>query len=306
MPKRKRGEKDGSESDDVLEVCPPKISRTALESLTTRLDGRVNNPTWLELLRQQESQTTISTVIASTEPTPAAPPAAHRQDEPLTPIDQTVLTFLRGLTANLSREWFQAHKSQYDIAHKKFLLFARSFLQIMNRVDSDIIVMQPPAGIVSRIYRDLRFSKDQTPYRTEMSVFTTKRVVGKKTEMPGYYLCVKGDGTSFFGGGAWQPPSSHASRIRNYIQEHAVQLRQILANTGFVESFGKLSGSELVTAPRGIPKTHPDLDLLKKTDWIATRKITDAELLAPDFFDQMESWARALRPLIEFLWLALA
>eukprot|EP00004_Rigifila_ramosa_P019812 TRINITY_DN5084_c0_g1_i1.p2 TRINITY_DN5084_c0_g1~~TRINITY_DN5084_c0_g1_i1.p2 ORF type:complete len:317 (+),score=64.62 TRINITY_DN5084_c0_g1_i1:94-951(+) len=285
MPKRKIEDDDGCE-------CEPSPLKQKSEPRT-----------WLQMLQAQE---TGALAVATTEPPAQLAAVAAPGSAPIDAVDESVLTFLTGLTANTTREWFQAHKHEFDAAQRHMLSVAPVFLRALHKIDPAIVQHQPGAGIVSRIYRDLRRTKDPTPYRTEISLFTARTVVGKNTRLPGYYFIVRARNESLFGGGLWWPTPAQLAQLRAHIQANPQQLRDLLAAPLFVETFGSLTGAELTTAPRGVAKNDPNLDLLRKTEFMALRRLSDSELTDQGLGRRVERWAEALRPFMDFLFAALA
>ena len=202
-------------------------------------------------------------------------------------FEQATLQFLNDLTANNNREWFTEHKPRFtEIQTAAKALFAE--MQVNLEKHDEIEKMK-----VYRIYRDVRFSKDKTPYNPRLAVSFSRQ--GKELR-GGYFLQIK-PGETLLGGGFWQPEKDDLYRLRKEIELDATEFRDVLNNPTFKKHFGGVfEGEELKSAPRGFDKEHPDVDLLRKKGFIAVRKFTDTQVLAPNFLEELDSSFKALRP----------
>ena len=202
-------------------------------------------------------------------------------------FEHNTLQFLKELTANNNREWFTENKPRFtEIQDHAKLLFAE--MQHNLEKHDEIEKMK-----IYRIYRDVRFSKDKTPYNPRLAVSFSR--LGKHLR-GGYFLQIK-PGETLLGGGFWQPEKEDLLRIRKEIELDATEFREILNDSTFKKCFGGIfEGDELKSAPRGFDKDHPDIDLLRKKGFIAVRKFTDKEVLSKDFLNDLDSSFRALRP----------
>src|ERR1044071_8814434 len=166
-------------------------------------------------------------------------------------IKKESIDFLKTLSKNNNREWFNKHKDKYLEAHDNMIAFADALLVEMNKHDN----IETASGKKSlfRIYKDVRFSKDKTPYNTHWSgAFkrATKKLRG------GYYFHIK-PGNSFLIGGFWGPEPDDMKRIRQDIELNYKDWKKMLANKTLVKTFGKLIGDKVSSAPRGYAKDHP-------------------------------------------------
>ena len=148
-----------------------------------------------------------------------------------------------------------------------------------------------------RIYRDTRFAKDKTPYKTGWSGGLSREGAALRG---GYYFYLS-PGGSYVGGGFYQPESADLSHIRAHIDADAKQLRKILSSKAFRDTFGELQGEQLKTAPKGYAKDHPAIDLLRYKSMYAMRKFTDKEVLSPDFPKEIDKTMRKLRPFFDYM-----
>ncbi|WP_218598803.1 DUF2461 domain-containing protein [Polaribacter sp. NJDZ03] len=202
-------------------------------------------------------------------------------------FEKSSFQFLKDLQENNNREWFTEHKPTF-VKHQKNLKELFLAMQMDLEKHDEIDKMK-----IYRIYRDVRFSKDKTPYNPRFAVSFSR--LGKQLR-GGYFLQIKPGGT-FLGGGFWQPEKDDLFRLRKEIEQDSFEFREILEHKDFVRYFeGKFGGDELKSAPRGFDKEHKDIDLLRKKGFVATRNFTDAEVLAPNFLEELDKSFKALRP----------
>ncbi len=201
------------------------------------------------------------------------------------------MQFLRDLSDNNNRPWFQANKERYDSA----LANMKTFLQAVEQAlgETDLI----ESANLFRIYRDVRFSKDKAPYKNNFGLGfsrATNRLRG------GYYVQIE-PGASFVGGGFWQPDTADLKRIRDEFAVDDQSIRQIISAPAFQQYFGTLEGDELKTAPRGYDKDSPALDLLRKKSFIVQRAFTDAEVMSEQFLTEVKRSLEAMRPFFDYM-----
>lgn len=203
-------------------------------------------------------------------------------------IEKSTFQFLENLAKNNDRDWFADHKKEYDKARKNCKDVFEAIhqkLQVHDEIEKSKMM---------RIYRDVRFSHDKTPYKTNFANSFSR--LGKELR-GGYYLQIQ-PGNSFLAGGFWEPNKDDLFRIRKEIEQDATEIRDILNDKNFQKHFGKdfYSFSELKTAPRGFDKEHPDVDLLRKKGFIAVKNFTDKEVLSGGFIDEVDTGYKAMRP----------
>ncbi len=209
----------------------------------------------------------------------------------ITHIQSSTLDFLKAIQKNNNREWFNNNKALYITAHADVKAFAGALEVLMNQHD-EIEKMK-----VYRIYRDVRFSKDKTPYKSSLSGFMSRAT---KWRRGGYYFHFE-PGNSFMGAGFWKPNSSDLARIRREIAAYPDELRGILAEKNFKKYFGKLEGDQLKTAPRGYAKDHEAIELLRYKSFLVHHKFTDTEILEPRFLDKINEAYKAIRPFFNYM-----
>ncbi|RMG85071.1 MAG: DUF2461 domain-containing protein [Bacteroidetes bacterium] len=206
-------------------------------------------------------------------------------------ITPELLQFLRELSAHNNRDWFNENKPRYQAHLADFKAFGDALLDKMSHHD------QIEALKIFRIYRDVRFSKNKAPYKTCFSG-SLKRAT--KWLRGGYYFHIEPEG-SFAAGGFWNPNPEDLRRIRTEIAADPEPLRQIIADPVFVQTFGTLQGDEVKTAPRGFSKTHPALDLIRKKQFLVTRKFSDEMVTSPDFLTVLSDTFRNMRPFFDYM-----
>lgn len=206
-------------------------------------------------------------------------------------ITQNTFSFLKALTENNNRDWFTENKERFEQQQNETKTFFNEVGEALSKVDSI------EKTKIFRIYRDVRFSKDKTPYKTNFGA-SYARI--KPMLRGGYYLHIE-DNNSFIGGGFWNPNKEDLLRIRKEIELDADELREIINTTEFKKYFGELVGEEVKTAPKGFDKNHPDIDLIKKKQFLVMRKFTNKEVLSPNFKDEVIATFQAMRPYFDYM-----
>lgn len=216
------------------------------------------------------------------------------------------LTFLRGLKRNNRRDWFEANKASYVSDVQEVM---RAFVQEMDtrlgRFAPEII--GDPKKSVFRIYRDVRFSKDKSPYKTNVGCWFFHRAAGKKVGQEaseggaGFYFHLE-PGASFIGAGIWMPPRPSLNRLRDAIVADTRNFRSILQAAPLKRRFGALSEENRLTrVPRGYDKDHPAGDLLRHVSYIVGRSISDDEVVHGKLADRLEKDFTVALPLVRWL-----
>ena len=213
----------------------------------------------------------------------------------MTAIHTSTLKFLKDLAKHNDREWFVAHKPAYITAQQNMCDFIDKLIMEMNKHDE----LDNVSGKKSlyRIYNDVRFSKDKSPYNPRFA-FSLSRAT--KLRRGGYYLSIK-PGHSFLGCGFFSPNPADLSRIRQDISSGHDQWNKILKAKGIVSNFGTLSGDTVSTAPRGYDIKHPAIELLRHKQFVLRHHYTDAEVTAPDFLKEVNKTFKAVRPFFDHM-----
>ncbi len=210
-------------------------------------------------------------------------------------VSSQVLTFLKKLNANNNRDWFNDHKEEYKAAHAEMVAFANQLIETYGQFD-ELETMSGKQSLF-RIYRDIRFSKDKTPYKAWFSGGLKRATKWKRG---GYYFQIQ-PGASMVGGGFWGPNPDDLKRIRLELATDAEPLRKIIASPDFVYTFGQLEGEKVKTAPKGYKKDHPNIDLLRYKQFLVTRRFSDEEVLAPDFLDKIIESYKNMLPFFNYM-----
>ncbi len=206
-------------------------------------------------------------------------------------ITKETLGFLKALKKNNNREWFAANKTQYQQAHtaaKTFYLDLKEALSKHDEIDKHKLF---------RIYRDVRFSADKTPYKPHFAGSYSRSGAFRRG---GYYLRIR-PGESFIAGGFWEPNKEDLFRIRKELEMDAAEFRKVIGDKKFKKVWGELMGDEVKTAPKGFDRDHPNIDLIRKKGFIFVRNFTDQEVLAPDFLKVVNDSFKAIRPYFDLM-----
>ncbi|WP_370424792.1 DUF2461 domain-containing protein [Tenacibaculum dicentrarchi] len=207
-------------------------------------------------------------------------------------VDKSIFQYLENLKQNNNRDWFTDQKP-------RFVEVQKSVKEFYGKVGENLEIHDVIDNFkLFRIYRDVRFSKDKTPYKTHFSGSFSRKGSHLRG---GYYLQIE-PGNSFLAGGFWQPNKEDLLRIRKEIELDASEFREILNNPEFVKNFGiKFEGDEVKTVPRGFDKNHPDIDLLRKKGFIAVRNFSDKEVFSNNFLSEIDTSYKALRPFFNLM-----
>ncbi len=216
---------------------------------------------------------------------------------------KSLLRFLSELKENNAKEWMDAHKDRYQGLRKEFISFTGSMLEGIAKFDEGLQSTDPKKCIF-RINRDVRFSHDKSPYKTNFGAYMVEG--GKKSGNAGYYLHIAPEGESFLGGGIHMPPGNTLTKIRQEIDYNPEALKHIVTADAFSEYFGEIRGEKLKTAPKGYPKDHPNIELLKLKGYTVWRPLSDEDLRRDDFLDNCLSGFRLMHPFIEYLNVAIS
>lgn len=210
----------------------------------------------------------------------------------ITHIEKSTLKFLKDLAKNNDREWFKANKDKYDTALVNMKGLMATVEAELNKVD--MIESQK----VFRIYRDVRFSKDKSPYKTYFGGSFTRATAARRG---GYYLGIQPNGKSMVAGGFWNPESKDLKRVREEMLVDEKGLRKIINSKKFKDLFGKLDGESLKNVPRGFDKESSAGDLLRLKQYLCYHPVTDKELTEPDFLNKIVKAYKGMRPLFDWM-----
>ncbi|MFD2823557.1 DUF2461 domain-containing protein [Lacinutrix iliipiscaria] len=207
-------------------------------------------------------------------------------------IPRETFSFFKRLEKNNNRDWFNDNKKEFKEIEAEVKQVYNQLFELLN-VHDDIDKMK-----MFRIYRDVRFSKNKLPYKTHFggSFHRTKPKL-----RGGYYLHIQPNNESFIATGFWEPHKDDLLRIRKEFEQDDEDIRKIINDKKFKTIWGELVGDEVKTAPKGFSKEHKAIDLIKKKQFIFTKKYSDKEVLAPDFLNQVDKAFKAIRPYFNYM-----
>lgn len=214
---------------------------------------------------------------------------------------EKVLQFLTELSKNNNREWFQQNKKWYDESKEKVLFLTDVLINEIGKFDDSVRGLQPK-DCMFRIFRDVRFSNDKSPYKTNFGSFICPG--GRKSMNPGYYFHLEPSGC-FVAGGIYMPPAETLRAVRSYLADHAEEFLEITQDSDFKTKFPEMYDDQLKTAPKGFPKDHEHVDLLKYKSFIFSKTLNDKEVKSREYLELMVDSFRTVSPLNHFLYQAL-
>lgn len=216
---------------------------------------------------------------------------------PSSPVLKPVLTFLTGIKSNNNKPWFEAHRSHYERAKAEFealidelILGLRSFEDVGGLTAKDCVM---------RIYRDVRFSPDKSPYKYSMSADI--KPGGRHSHRLGYYVHIEPRNSSMLAGGLYMPESAQLNRFRAAIARNPREFKLTIHEPDFKRYFGTIEGEKLKTTPQGYDRSHPEIELLRLKDVTAVHHLSDAKVLAPGFPKHALKAFEALKPFLDYL-----
>jgi uncharacterized protein (TIGR02453 family) len=215
-------------------------------------------------------------------------------------LQPATIKFLKDLKKNNNKPWFDANRAKYEDAKKDFGEFIQSVIDKHSKKDSSIKELKAK-DCMFRINRDIRFSKDKTPYKTNIGASINRG--GKQSIFAGYYFhCEPGE--SFVGGGIWVPMPPELKKVRQEIDYNLEEFKKIVASKKFKSVYGGLYKGEDVSlskVPQGFEKDNPAADYLKLKSFLAMKKLKEADLTSKDLAKIVTKAFEALQPLIEFI-----
>lgn len=210
-----------------------------------------------------------------------------------------ILKFLKDLAKNNDRAWFEKNKPKYLEAKDQFDQFIAKLVRDLSEFDESIANLDPKK-ITFRIYRDVRFSKNKLPYKSNMSAGISPR--GKMVDEPGVYLHIQPNNKSFLAAGLWMPQPEPLAKIRQEIDYSSERLKKILQDKKFKKMYGEFDrDQELKNAPKGYEKDHPLVDLLRLKSFVVSHNFTDEEVKSKAFMKTVIDTYKTAKPLNDFL-----
>lgn len=206
-------------------------------------------------------------------------------------LNSCVFPFLKSLKKNNNRDWFKENKPLHDTAKKhvqEFSIELFDLLKTKNQLDQQKVF---------RIYRDVRFSKNKTPYKTHFGLSFRRE---KPVYRGGYYLHIE-PGASFLGVGFWGPNKEDLFRIRKEIEMDHEYFEKVVTNKNLLEKWGKIQGEKLKTAPKGFEKDHPGIEYLRHKQFVFIKNIDDRLLLDSSFDSWISEQLDSIRPFLNYM-----
>lgn len=213
------------------------------------------------------------------------------------------LAFLKEIRSNNHKDWMQANKPAYQEAREEFLDFVGEVITKMTAIDEGLAGLDPKKCIF-RINRDIRFSKDKSPYKTNFGMYLSEG--GKNSGKAGYYFHLEPGDNSFLAGGIYAPEPENLAKVRQEIDYNPGELKKIVDQKRFKELFGVLQGDSLKRAPKGYSEDHPNIDLLKLKSFIVLHKVADKDVQHWASADQCVAVFEEIRPLNEYFNVAIS
>ena len=190
-----------------------------------------------------------------------------------------ILDFLSKLKQNNHKQWFDDNRKRYQELRAHFLDLLNDMIHDISEFDESLAGVEAK-NCIFRINRDIRFSKDKTPYKTNFGAHLGE--LGRKTEGTGYYISVE-PGNSIIGGGIYMPPPDKLAAIRQEIDYNPDELKKVIDDPVFKSMFGSIQGESLKTAPKGYPKDHPNIELLRLKSYYVIRNMSDKDVLSSSY-----------------------
>lgn len=215
-------------------------------------------------------------------------------------LQSATLKFLKNLRKNNNKPWFDAHRDEYDAARSDFEQFIQAVLDGHSKHDPDLKELTAKKCMF-RINRDVRFSKDKSPYKTNFGASMDKG--GKKSGLAGYYFHLE-PGKSFVGGGLWMPEPPAVKRVRQEIDYSLDEFKKIVTAKKFKAYYGDLYTGEsvqLAKVPQGFEKDNPAAEYLRFKSWLVLHELPDEELTSPALVKNTMEAYKLLQPLTRFL-----
>ena len=212
------------------------------------------------------------------------------------------LKFLSDLAAHNDRDWMQANKKRYEAAKAAFKELTADLIKGIGAFDESVLGLEPK-DCIFRLNRDIRFSKDKSPYKTNFGAAIMEG--GKKSPNPTYFFQLQ-PGNSFVAGGVYHPEAEYLKKIRQEIDYNPEELKQIAEEKAFQKAFGKITGESLKTAPKGYPKDHPNIELLRMKSFLVMRNLTDEEVLKKDLAKRLSDYFELMMPFNQYLAVAMS
>ena len=214
-------------------------------------------------------------------------------------LQASTFKFLKDLKKNNNKPWFEKHKDLYLGAKEDIEQLVEQVIEGFGKIDPDIAILQPK-DCTYRIYRDVRFSKDKTPYKINIGAYLNKG--GKKTPSAGYYMHFE-SGRNMAGGGLWMPQAPELNKVRQEIDYSFKEWNDIIKDRAFKKNFAEGLEKEdmLSRPPKGYDESNPAIEYLKLKSFIVTRSFTDAEVQSKSFLKELLKTFESMKDFVYFL-----
>lgn len=210
---------------------------------------------------------------------------------------QLIFQFLKNISANNNREWFKIHKNEYEEACNEFNSLLEGIIARISTFDKSVIGVLPK-DCTYRIYRDVRFSTDKSPFKTHIGGYINPK--GKKSSHAGYYVHIQ-PGQCMLAGGSYELPSNILRAVRQTVYDNIDEYISIVENPSFKNYFPIIGYEFLKTAPKGFPKDFKYMDYLKCKEFSCAYSVKDDFFTAPDVLDRVEEVFRQFKPFADFI-----
>ncbi|NLR79163.1 DUF2461 domain-containing protein [Chitinophaga eiseniae] len=213
-------------------------------------------------------------------------------------LQPSTLKFLKSLRLNNNKVWFDEHKTEYQAAKADFESMVQQLIDGLSKQEPSMQGLQLK-DCVFRIYKDVRFSKDKTPYKVNLAA--SFQAGGKKSTLAGYYFHMEPGGNSFAGGGLWMPGAPELKKLRQEIDYNFQEFEQLISNKEFIKQFGKIEGEALKTAPQGYQPDNPAIAYLKLKSFVVSHPFTDEACTQPALVREILKTFAIMQPFIQFI-----
>ncbi len=210
---------------------------------------------------------------------------------------ETALGFLSRLAKNNNKPWFEAHRDEYETSMAQFETLVGTLIEGMSRLED--LQDLTPKDCIMRIYRDVRFSRDKSPYKTGFGAGITSG--GRKSGRMGYHLHLGPHGATMVAGGLWDPEPEQLSRFRDAILKDPAPFTRILGAAAFRKHFGQVTGDSLKTVPKGYPADHPQVELLRRKQVCVSETFPDPLVSSAEFPRAALESMKAMKPFVDYL-----
>jgi uncharacterized protein (TIGR02453 family) len=207
-------------------------------------------------------------------------------------------SFLKDLKKHNNKPWFDKHKPLYEEVKNGFVDFMEVIIKDANKFDKSI-GEQEAKKVVYRIYRDIRFSKDKTPYKSNLAAGFGRG--GRKSKFAGYYMHIQPGGESYIGAGVWHPEAEDVKKIRQEIDYNLADYKKIINRKSFAKQFGEAYDDKQKTVPQGYAADNPAIEILKYRSFLYGCDIDDKTVMSPRFVKEAVRILKELSPYVQFL-----